>query len=412
MALILVLGAVAIMTAMAVEFAYNTNVAYHLAQNELDRLRAQYLAQSAYRFMQVELKFDRMFRQVVQSQNLGQFLGANANLPLCQQFPISTGLIRAVFLGGEGAAELPPELKKVVTINQAEEAQEFLNFDGDFDGECLDESTKINFNFFYGLDPFQKGAEGQQNAYDRYKIDITKFLSVEAYKEVFEDADVKPADAVRNIADWVDANEVINELEGVQAGPEMSLYDRMDKGYPVKNGKLSTPDEVYLVDGVVDEWYAPLAKYFTVYGDGQTVNVCTADDVIVQIIIRRYVESDPSLPPVKLDDAETMAKLVNAVKDGCAMGGQGNQLKQQISQSLATAIGAAAAGGEAAEGGTPAGTGGTAATGFASYLSVEPRYFGLVLTGVVGDTTVRIRSVLDVKEADPKKWKLLYWRIY
>ena len=45
-ALMLVLAALVVLTTMAAEFAYNTNVSYHLALNERDRLKAQYLAQS------------------------------------------------------------------------------------------------------------------------------------------------------------------------------------------------------------------------------------------------------------------------------------------------------------------------------------------------------------------------------
>jgi len=418
MALILVLSAVAIMTAMAVEFAYNTNVNYHLARNELDRLKSQYLAMSAYRFMQVELKFDRMFRQVVATQNLGQFLGANANLPLCQQFPMSTALIRAVFMGGDGAADLPPELKQMVSMAQESEAQEFLKFEGDFDGECFDEATKINLNTFYGLDPMQKVPEGH-NAYDKFKVDLMKFFGVEAYREAFEQADVKVTDVVRNIGDWVDTNEVMNELDGVEAGPEMAIYDRQGLRYPIKNGKMTTLDEAYLIDGVVDMWFAPLQKNFTVYGDGGLVNVCTADNIVIQAVIRRYVEGNTALPPIKIDEPETMGKLVDAVLEGCSMGGIGAQLKQQIAQSLDAAIGVAAGtapeGGGTQAGGTQTGgtqAGGTTGGGFASLITTEPRFFSLILTGAVGDTTLRIKAVLDIKEADPKKWKLLYWRIY
>jgi general secretion pathway protein K len=413
MALILVLGAISIMTAMAIEFAYNTNVNYHLALNELDRLKAQYLAESSYRFMQIELKSDRVFRQVVATQNLGQFLGATAGTPLCQQFPLSTMLIRAIFMG-EGAEGLPPEFKKMVTMGEQSEAAEFLNFEGDFDGSCTDEASKINLNYFSGLNPLQKPPEGGHNAYDTFKITLMNFLGVDEFKDAFERADVKVPDVVRNIGDWIDTNEVINELDGVESGAEMSLYDRLGKGYPVKNGKMTTLDEAYLVDGVVDEWFAPLQESFTVYGDGGLVNVCLADDVVVQMTIRRYIDSTPTLPPVKADDPETMAALIASVREGCSMGGMGDQLKQQIAQSLDAAIGAAA-GGTVPEGGTAAagGTaGGRTATGFASYLTTEPRYFGLILTGAVGDTTVRIKTVIDVKEADPKKWKILYWRIY
>ena len=409
----LVLSAITIMTAMAVEFAYNTNVTYHLAMNDLDRLKAQYLALSAYRFMQVELKFDRMFKAVVAAQNLGQFLGANANMSLCMQFPISTTLIRAIFMGGEGADSLPPELKKMVSMSQESDAKEFLEFEGDFDGECIDESTKINLNYFYGLDPAKKMPDGGRNQYDTFKADLMSYFGADAYKQLFEEADVKVQDMVRNIGDWTDTNEVINELGGVEAGPEITVYDRIGKNYLIKNGKLTTLEEVYLIDGVVDEWFAPIAENFTVYGEGGAVNVCNADETVVRMVIRRYVEGNPALPPIKLNEEETMQMLVGAVMEGCSAGGMGNQLKQQIAQSLDAAIGAAA-GGAAPEGGTApaAGTAAGGATGFASLVTTESRFYTLILTGTVGDTSVRVKAVLDIKEADPKKWKLLYWRIY
>jgi len=400
-ALIMVLGAIVIISAMAIEFAYNTNVNYHLAKNNLDRLKAEYLAKSAFRFMQVELKFDRLFRQVVQSQNLAQFLGSTANVPLCKQFPISTALIRAVFMGDKGSEALPDELKKMVSISQQEEAGEFLSFEGDFDGECIDESTKLNLNAFYGLNPLQKVGEGY-NAYDRLKLDIQRFLSAEEYKETFEDLNIKVTEVVRNIADWVDTNEVINELKGVEAGSEISIYDRIGAQYPVKNSKLISLDEVFLIDGVHDSWFNPLKKYFTIYGDG-LVNVCGAEDVVIQNVIVKYFEMTPNLPPIRLDDAETMAKLVSAVKDGCNMGGIGNQLRQQIVTSLNAAIGSIG-GGEAQ---TDVG-----GSGFANYISSEPRFFSLLLTGMVGDIAVKIKAVIDVKSGNPAQWRLLYWRIY
>ncbi|MFH1875119.1 MAG: hypothetical protein ABH859_08085 [Pseudomonadota bacterium] len=401
-ALILVLSSITILTTMAVEFAYNANVNYHLARNEVDRLKAIYLAKSAYNFMRVELKFDRVFRQIVQSQNLGQFLGANASLPLCQQFPLSTGLIRAVFMGGEGNDVLPDELKGMVSMAAQTEAQEFLDFEGDFDAVCVDESVKINLNGFYGLDPAQKVAEGY-NAYDKLKIDLAKFLARKQYAHLFEDAGIKTGDVVRNIADWIDSNEMINEIGGAEAGPEMMLYERQQTNYPIKNSKFSTLDEAFLVAGVVDEWFAPIKKFFTIYGDG-AVNVCNAEEIVVHEVIRRYVEDNPDLPPIKLDDPETMEKLVTAVYDGCAMGGIGDQQKQQIASSLNAALGAL---GETEQSEQTAGT-----SGFANLISTEPRFFSLTLTGVVGDVSVVIDAVLDVKDANPKRWNLLYWRMY
>ena len=445
----LVLAAVSVLTSMGIEFAYNTSIYSTLAQNESDRLKAFYLAKSAYNFMQLELKFDRMFRQIVQSQNLGKFLGGNAQLPLCQQFPLSTGLIRAVFLEGtlpgmpggeEGTAEgadqgaQKPEAaaapdgeagkageaiegaRKLSSLSQEQGAKDFLQFEGDFDGECVDEGTKIDLNGFFGLSQAE-GAEGVPSAFDQYKQFLFRFLSQPKIKPLFEKLELRMGDVLNNIGDWVDANAEINDFGGRSGGAEVSLYQREGASYPVRNGKLVTLLEAYLIDGVIDEWFEPIMDSFTIYGDG-TVNACTSSPEIVESLIRRYVDATPNLPPLRLEDPEEMGRLTQAVTDTCAAGAQGDQLKQAIAQALSQAIGSVSGGAAApatpgaatpAAGGA-AGTG--AASGFAAYLRTDPRYYTLKLAGQTADTTVRIKAVLDVKETDPKKWKLLYWKVY
>jgi general secretion pathway protein K len=443
-ALMLVLSAVAMLTSMGIEFAYNTSIYYDLAQNEADRLKAFYLAKSAYNFMRLELKFDRMFRQIVQSQNLGQYLGENAQLPLCQQFPLSTGLIRAVFLegklpgglGGEGAAEgaapaageTPPpegegapageaieEARKDSSLSQEQGAKDFLQFDGDFDGECIDEGTKINLNGFYGLAK-TPGVEGTTSAFDQYGQFLFRFFSQPRIKPLFEEADVRISDIIASIGDWIDIG-----VEGGAGGAGAAVYQRDGASYPARTGKLVTLLSAYLIEGVVDEWFEPTIDSFTIYGDG-TVNVCTASPDIVESLIRRYVDATPNLPPLRLEDPEEMARLTKAVTDACAGGQQGDALKQAVSQALSQAIGSVT--GEAGAAATPAagtmpaaaaGAGAAAAaanTGFAAYMRTEPRFFTLKLAGQVADATVRVRAVLDVKETDPKRWKLLYWKVY
>jgi type II secretory pathway component PulK len=414
-ALMLVLAALVLMTTMGVEFAYNTNVNYHLALSERDRLQSYYLAKSAYNFMLLELKFDRVFRQVVQSQNLGQYLGVNAQLPLCQQFPLSTGLIRAVFTGGglegllgaegeEGGEEIE-DLRRDVTISEERGAEEFLKFEGDFDGECIDENTKINLNGFWGLRS-TPGAEGEMSQVDQYKQFLFRFMSRPEFELLFEKADVRVTDAITNIGDWVDTNAEINEFGGRGGGFEKSLYDRAEAQYQIRNGKLMTLMEAFLIDGVADDWFAPMMDYFTIYGDAK-INVCTTRPDVVESLIRRYVDTTPGLPPLRLEDPEEMARLTTAVAEACASGAVGGQLAQAVDQALNTAIGTISE--EWAEI-QPAAAG--AEQGFGAFVSTDPRFFTLKVAGQTLDNTVRIKAVVDVKEADPKRWDLLYWRVY
>ena len=432
-ALILVLSALVIITTMAAEFAYNTNVNYHLALNDRDRLKAHYLALSSYRFMLVELKFDKMFQRVVQQQNLGQFMGSEANTPLCQQFPISTQLIKAVFVGDEGGegggeggrgeegaeggeggeAALPAEFSKMISIEQREAAREFLNVDGDFDGECVDESTKINLNAFAQWKPEQPVETGL-NDFDKFKAFLVDFFKNPSYEELFEKADVTPEDVVRNIADWVDTNERVNEPGGVMGAPEDAMYKYTERAYPLKNYKFTTPQEVYLVEGVTDDWFGPLENRFTVYGD-EKVDVCSADQDVVLSLIKRYVEGKEDPPAIDFNNPETTEALANAVSDGCGLGGTGNALANNVATALDNRInelsGVAVTTPETTTQPGSTSTASTAApTGFGAFIATERRFMALKMTGMSGDIAVTIRAVLDIKEGDPKKWKLLYWQ--
>lgn len=424
----LVLSALVILTSLLVEFAYNTNVNYSLAQNERDRLKAYYLAKSAYNFMLLELKFDKQFQSIVQSQNLGQYLGDNAQMPLCQQFPLSTSLIRTVFTGGgieglmgggtkgegteggeEQVSEEVEQMQKDVSVTQEKSAEEFLAFEGDFDGECVNEGTKINLNTFAGLSHVALD-EGGVSPFDQYKRFLYKFLSNENYVDLFKNADVTVSDVVDNIGDWIDPDVEMNKLSGGTGGAERSLYDRLGVGYRVRNGKLLTLIEAYLIDGVKDDWFEPMEQDFTVYGDGK-INICTASKDVVDAMIYSFVESTPGLPTVRLDNKDEMEKFEKAVDDACAMGVPSDQLGATVEDALKkAATGGVAPEGEAAT--TPGQTTAGQSQGFASTIGAESRFFNLKLTGQVMDVMVRVNAVLDVKDQDPKKWKLLYWRVY
>ena len=438
----MVLAAVSVLTSMGIEFAYNTSVYSDLSQNEANRLKAYYLAKSGYNFMQLELKFNKMFQQIVKSQNLGQFLGANAQLPLCQQFPLSTSLIRTVFLEGkmpgmegaedeaaggekaaadeEGKAKAEDKLdqaRKSTSLSQEQGAQDFLQFEGDFDGECIDEGTKINLNRS-PASPRPRARRVRRAPWIEYKQFLFRFLSQPKYKEIFEEQNLRITDVVNNIGDWVDANNEINDFGGRTGGAEITQYQRENLPYQVRSGKLVTLLETYLIAGVTDEWFEPMIDSFTVYGDG-TVNVCTASPEVVESAVRRYVDATPNLPPLRLEEPEEMDRLTTAVTDACAGGGQGDQLKQQIAQALAgdrqRGGGDAAAPGHAGDAGDDAGGSGGGHRR-RCWICRLPEHgepiFQLKLAGQSGDTTVRIKAVLDVKETDPKKWKLLYWKVY
>lgn len=409
-ALMMVISAIMLLSMIVLEFVFSSNINYRIAVNEKERLQAYYLAESAINLMKLELKIDKQIKAAVASSPVAQNLAINLNEPLCKQFPFSTDLIRAFFVGGEipslnkgesaPEGEAPPEEMekgKSVTGFQTETAQEFLAFEGDFSGTCEDEQSKFNLNYFNGADPAQQTLSGL-NPYDSYKLTLSNFLKGARFKNLFEETSPEKIDEiVRNIADWADKNDVINDYALMTRGAESSIY-KADKTITPLNNKFLSLDEIHLVEGVDDTWFMPLEDMFTVYGENK-VNICQAGDDVVWSLITTYASQNPNIPPLDPRNAEAKAKLLRVIQLDCTAA------QPQISK-IASDL-------DAALGAVPATTTpGAAPVGFASFITTDPRFYSLKLTGQVNDTMVNIKAVFDIKDPDPKKWKMLYYKVY
>ena len=431
-ALMLVMSAIVMLTMIAVEFAYNAQVEYQMAVHQKERLQAYYLANSGYNMTRLELKMGN----AVQSQVAGALSQSGANIgvdlsdPLCQQFPIKTALFRLLMTGETGTENPSPKEGEEAAPQPAGEAasllggmplsglEEFLKFEGDFDSECVDESSKVDLNFIYNQNPTQPAAVGRENGYDQYKRFLMGILAAPQNEELIKKSDVKILEVVRNIADWVDPNEVINDFGGIEGGSEEAVYRNNAAGQmETKNGKFSIPDDIYMVEGVSDSWWVPLQDLFTIYGttsqDGKPqINVCRAPNEVVKVLILRYTETRTDLPPLKAEDAEVLDQLVKAVQGGCTGAvPDKNKISQDLDAKLLEVLKAAPV--------TPPATGGTvgygqATTAFADWIATQSRFFRLNLTGQVKDTVVKLTTVIDLGTgggSDTTKWKTVYWKV-
>lgn len=426
-ALLLVIGSIVILTMIGVEFAYNAQIEYSLAVRQKERLQAYYLAYSAYNLVRLELKMGNAVQSQVArfTQQAGLNLQADLSTPLCRQFPMKTALFRLVMAGSgeseeggavaEGAGEKEP--------SPAEQAAgalvglplsglaEFLQFEGDFDAECIDESAKVDLNFFSTQDPSREAA-------DDYKKFIITLLSQPEYQELLKQADVRLSEVVRNIADWIDVNENVNEFGGSEGGSEDSPYSGGPSGQmTTKNGKLSTPEEIYRIAGIEESWWNPLSDLFTIYGSVSPagkpqINVCRAPSEVVKALVLRYTETRTDLPPLKGEDTEILSELVKTVKGGCAGAiPDKNKIAADLDAKLLELLKARPA---AATPATPGGGFGGASSPFADWISTQSRFYRLKLSGQVYDTVVNIAAVIDLGNppgADTTKWKTVYWKV-
>lgn len=418
-ALMIVLSAITLLTAVTTEFAYNTNVNYHLALNEKERIQAQFLAESAIELMKLELKLEKQMRSNISSSPVAGAVTGNLSGPLCQQFPLSTALIRSMVLGqapalgveGEEGEAAEQQAAAFVSGLQVEAAEEFLSFEGDFEGMCQDEGAKFNLNTFFGKNPIATTLSGV-NDYDKQKQLLITVLSSPEFKKLFpKNPERKINELARNIADWVDSNDRVNELGGTSTGAEDSLYPAGIADYNVKDGKYLTLDELYMVAEVKDDWFTPIKDRFTIYGDGK-LNVCVAPDEMVGALIVQYANSNANIPNVNPNDKERIETLVAVVKSQCVgVTPNVNEISKQLNAALTTAGTVIPQSTTETTESTTSAAATTSTTEFANMITVESRFYQLTGTGIVGETEVKIEAVLDTKDSQPKNWKYVYWRV-
>lgn len=267
-ALLMVVAAIAILTAVAVEFSYHSRVEARLAANARDELRAYYLARSAVQLTRLVLHFQMQVDQI-QLPNLSGLLGglgggagmmgnvaaltgaagapgaaagaagapqsSSLHLRLWDIIPVDSGTLQ-LFMGAppplanEFADSTPPSngldgganaptikggargsLGRIGPQNPQGTASKldvptrpFGDFDGTFHSEVTDEEAKINVNALNQLSTQAAAATTEMLALMHWKDQKYDFL--------FDDnADVDPQhhqvhreDLLANLHDWID----------------------------------------------------------------------------------------------------------------------------------------------------------------------------------------------------------------
>lgn len=103
-------------------------------------------------------------------------------------------------------------------------------------------------------------------------------LQIEQLKRLFRLKGLDPA-PVDAIVDWLDRDEIEEP-----SGAESAYYERLDRPYRCRNGRMDTLAELHLVKGITDEVYRAISPYLTVYTSGESINVNTADPVVLQTL--------------------------------------------------------------------------------------------------------------------------------
>lgn len=414
-AYLLVVSLVTLMMSIVVGLKMYSSFHRQMTLNAKARLQASYLAKSGFQFTKLLLLYDKKIQEQVKKMGASaSTLNAVGYQPLYELFPLSSELLRG-FLGGVSVppADIPEnlpeekvseeegegfaELNQAAGLLQQEKVKEFLDFDGDFETEVSEEASKFSLNTISKL-------SATSSTYDLYKKILFTIMRRKEFKNFFEYQDRDAENLTHAIFDFIDTNASVNEFDQIERGEESSLYRDID--YEIKNAKMLTLSELRLVAGMSDDIYAALEPYLTVYHTSDRMNVCLAEEAILDALLLHFTTESGCTDPLDSDDEKTLKELREAVLSGCpdpvAMANALNvalgltsaeDMTEDVSQkkSLAKISGCN--------------------IHFGDLITDENNIFTIKAKGLVDEVNTTMTIVLDTSSSQPVSWKILYYQV-
>jgi general secretion pathway protein K len=317
MALLLVLTSIAVLTAVAVEFSYDTRIDSTLAAHGRDELRAYYMARSATNLSRLLLHFQGQIDR--QGAQLGQLMGGGAapKIRLWEALPIESSAIN-LFVGsisGPPPEDIPqaPLAPRPGEAVAAAGLQSFGSYEGGFSAGITDEEAKINLNKLNN--PGLRGTIAAQQlmlVWDDPRWDFL-FDEETSHRERYTREEL-----LLHIRDWIDEDESGSALDRISgeivpsASDEAGRYTRYRPTYEPKNALFDTLDEVFLVAGVGDRLMAAFSDRLTVYPDiNSKLNINTNDPMQQYINILAAAEQ-PDNP--LLQNPQTLQLVLDQIE--------------------------------------------------------------------------------------------------
>lgn len=307
-ALLTALVSMAVLTALAVDLAYQSRVSLNIAANARDELRAHYRARGAVAMARLVLSFQ---------QDLDKQVGANKAIPRVQLWnlvPVDQALVDGLFSGVPAAPSRFAEQEKKPAPT------------GDrFDAVIDDEGRKVNAQL--------RGLITGSDQRIRFRAQsLYQLICDSRWDALFDREDANGLRSTREdvlirLYDWSDdgsATSGVNPGPGTTTSPcglvlnqppfadafgdENQPYDRGEDRYRTKNAKIDSLDELFLVAGVGDAFMAAFGDSLTVYSDKMNVNTTDRDQLMV--IAGMVAPGAPAL-----QDPEFPDRLVKLVRE-------------------------------------------------------------------------------------------------
>jgi general secretion pathway protein K len=273
-ALVMVLGAIAILTVMLTDFQDEATGELSAALADRDALKAEYLAKSGVNLARLLLASEPTIRQGIALLFIGR------TPPQVPVWEFSDRILGA-FNDKESSADFA-----LLTNTDMSRGKNLGIEGGRFDVNIIDEDAKLNIN---------EASRGDAFTENRLAKQLLALTAGEQYSPLFErrDRDENFSDRAvvcGALVDWADPDENLFACDPRSAAPssqatEDATYQLLKQPYFRKNAPYDSLEELHLVRGVGDDFWStfvdpdpekPKKRVMTVWGQG-AVNVNTAN---------------------------------------------------------------------------------------------------------------------------------------
>ncbi len=393
-ALIMVLGAIAIMIVMLAEFQDDTGAEFAAATGARDGVQAEYFARSAVNLSRLLVAAEPTMRSAIAP--LLMLLGQKA-----PQLPVWTYADR--ILGAFNDKEASKDFAGISGLDLSLGKNLGLK-GGRFEVTIVDEDAKINVNM---------GA-ANEIAHIRLAKELMSRMASIQYNPLFEQRDSTGNFNDRlatcsALIDWADSDEQLYSCD-LTATPssnavEDGWYQLLPKPYRRKNAPYDSLEELHMVRGVTDDFWStfvdpdptdPRKREITVWGQG-AVNVNTANALtLYAIVCSGAPQADLCIDPAQMPLFVMGVTMAQGITMGMPLfGAAGDFISTMKGQGmigpLLTLLGVKPV------------TKFQSESEFAKSISTESKVFSIYAIGVVKgykhETRVKIHAVADFRSA-------------
>jgi general secretion pathway protein K len=340
-ALLLALVAIAILTALAVDLSYETQVRLRIAGNARDELRAGALARSGLNLSRLVLTFQQQLDQMAAGAcqvtgalagggQAGGAAGAGAPCPRPQLWnlvPVGSLLTDALF-PAEEAKERPE--RRPDEGEPARPTATYGDFEGGFEARIEDEGQKVNAQ----LEALQTSGRLGPQVESLLRMTCDARWDGLFDREGADGQRYSRTDLLLHLRDWADDDAASSALtvsfpagncsflvppnpfeQGF--GDENFPYDRGRDRYRAKNARLDSLAELHLIAGVTDAFMAAFGDQLTVYLPREAGMNVNTDDPLQQLRFA-WLMAEPASQPLVADPgfAERLRKALADARMG------------------------------------------------------------------------------------------------